>query len=213
MFYPLGSEVLIFNETVATSSYLFESRPGTYLSYNLLCRGDLVYFNWQCGTSTQTKYNDSILATFRNNQNQQVYFETLRYCPYKSFIKMTGGTEDCWFANHFVPYKDLTTSQYPNNELYNIATSSLDYIINHLPVYTSSSSPMKTISTSSLKTIGSFLDENDIGKTSSIQGTDENGITYTIENKPNNLFNFVTAILVFALLTSALFIFFRQKKL
>lgn len=81
------------------------------------------------------------------------------------------------------------------------------------PTATTTTCITKTISSSSLISIGSFLDQNDIGKTSSIQGTDENGITYTIENKPNNLFNFVLAILSFALLTSVLFIFFRSKKL
>lgn len=68
-----------------------------------------------------------------------------------------------------------------------------------------------TTSTSTLIN-SEFLGGQDIGKISSISGTDDSGITYTIYSYPNLLFKFVIAVIVLSLSVCCLLIFFKYKK-
>lgn len=57
-----------------------------------------------------------------------------------------------------------------------------------------------------------FLDNQDIGKISSVSGIDDNGITYTIYNLPYFLFKFIFIILIFTFITSITLIILKIKK-
>lgn len=78
-------------------------------------------------------------------------------------------------------------------------------------ICSSSGGGISTTSTTTLMQVGEFLDQNDISKISSISGTDDNNITYTVYNIPNLLFKFIFIVFIFSVLIVSLLLFFRKK--
>lgn len=152
--------------------------------------GETIIFNPPLDVSTSTKYYLQIGRPPSGSVG-------MTHWGFDTTGTYTNG--QCWQQNVLKNYDHLF-------QIYSVSTEIM-------PIYNINFGSTGSATTSTSTIINAeFLDNQDIGKISSVSGIDDNGITYTIYNLPYFLFKFIFIILIFTFITSITLIILKIKK-